>query len=863
MTTSTTSPNATPPVVSDPQPPVLEIRIHGVSNTPPQFVLGRTDPADIDRVVGDESTAFYRAKGAVDPLLDTQAYSWGQLTSGIRTKKDLSRGLWMLLLPFALVNVGFWARWDLPEGSTWNRSRSGGPASFVMRLFALSLTVTLSLAATGLSVDLVAWQWLHITDPQQIRWISQLEFLRAEDGMWSSGYRPFAVALALPFAVLLLIWVVARRSFQYEAEVSTAVPPPADVDPDQEVLTSPLDSKWFWRGSTQVRRLAFVHLLAGAAAACLLTIAAAPQTVFSTVVACSLVAVLLGCVAVLALPAVTVRCKDSQPKVWARASGALVVVVAFAVIGTVVHLMTVPGRVTDHGYGDLRAFGETVLMLFAGQFLVLVGLAAGQRWKPAWVAVASVVLVAVYWLLAANIISDLPLSSRLKFANLPGDLGSTPLRAAACVAVPLLVLCILVGTCQRAELRNALAPGIAWRAMAGPLLMMLGWLLALLYSAGILFFAADWLSDGKSLPNGMPPVQLPLPFQWAALGLPIAVAALVVTGVVVWILLARGRKPCVESVMADYRPADGRPMSLHEESRSRTVATRRAFHFFMQERLLTTIGWLGLVVLVEVVVGLSAATTWQPVESLGSWAVALRDVGVRLSLLLLLGIVLAGVLVYRADPRRRGIAIVWDLATFWPRAGHPLSPPCYAERCVPQLVTRLCNDTPGRRGYVLSGHSQGAVLAVATLLQLPQERVDRVFLLTYGTQLRYLYGRVFPRFFGTALLGRDGQRLRRDQLAYVAGRLTGAPSRPDWLRWHSFVRLTDPLGYPVEVSIPVAGTPVWVDNNTGDGALAPLRDPAAVAPPPGDIEDPPIRGHSDYYLDPTYETVTREAAQKL
>src|SRR5262249_21492949 len=158
-------------------------------------------------------------------------------------------------------------------------------------------------------------------------------------------------------------------------------------------------------------------------------------------------------------------------------------------------------------------------------------------------------------------------------------------------------------------------------------------------------------------------------------------------------------------------------------------------------------GWLAVFIVGEVVLGVSAATTWDVVGSAGGWAGPVRDIGVRLSLLLLLGIVLLGTLVYRGDPRRRGIALVGDLRTFSPRAGHPLPPPCYAERCVPQLVTRVMNDTEGREGYVMSGHSQGAVLAVATLLQLPPPTLERVYLLTYGTQLRYLYGRVFPCFF--------------------------------------------------------------------------------------------------------------------
>src|SRR5262249_21691808 len=160
----------------------------------------------------------------------TQAYSWGQLTSGIRAKKDLSRGLWMLLLPFALSNVGFWARQKLPGDKTWERSQFNGWAAYAMRLFSLSLTVTLTLATTIGSVDLVAWQWLH-SDPAYVRDVSQLHFL--QDGWWSENTRPLAVALALPVVVLFLIALIARRTFQYEAEVAqrgASAPPPTTID---------------------------------------------------------------------------------------------------------------------------------------------------------------------------------------------------------------------------------------------------------------------------------------------------------------------------------------------------------------------------------------------------------------------------------------------------------------------------------------------------------------------------------------------------------------------------------------------------------------------------------------------------------
>jgi hypothetical protein len=97
---------------------VLELRIHGVANTPPEGTLG---VRQVRRMDGDQHTGFYRPvdEHAPEPVV-TEAYSWGSLTSASRSlnqdgttvgvRKDLVRALWMLLLPFAFANVAFWTR---------------------------------------------------------------------------------------------------------------------------------------------------------------------------------------------------------------------------------------------------------------------------------------------------------------------------------------------------------------------------------------------------------------------------------------------------------------------------------------------------------------------------------------------------------------------------------------------------------------------------------------------------------------------------------------------------------------------------------------------------------------------------------
>ena len=82
-------------------------------------------------VSGGDVTGFYRASGSApdDPVV-VEAYSWGQLTSGARTARDVERALWTLLLPFTLANVALYARPGIPP----TRTPNAGPAARHHRL---------------------------------------------------------------------------------------------------------------------------------------------------------------------------------------------------------------------------------------------------------------------------------------------------------------------------------------------------------------------------------------------------------------------------------------------------------------------------------------------------------------------------------------------------------------------------------------------------------------------------------------------------------------------------------------------------------------------------------------------------------
>jgi hypothetical protein len=89
---------------------VTELRLHGVGGTPPESLL---DDPHLRLVSGDKDAGFYRPARRQEewPVWrQREALSWGGLTSG-----SALRALWLLLLPFTLINL---AGWMHPPGTT-------------------------------------------------------------------------------------------------------------------------------------------------------------------------------------------------------------------------------------------------------------------------------------------------------------------------------------------------------------------------------------------------------------------------------------------------------------------------------------------------------------------------------------------------------------------------------------------------------------------------------------------------------------------------------------------------------------------------------------------------------------------------
>ncbi len=80
------------------------------------------------------------------------------------------------------------------------------------------------------------------------------------------------------------------------------------------------------------------------------------------------------------------------------------------------------------------------------------------------------------------------------------------------------------------------------------------------------------------------------------------------------------------------------------------------------------------------------ATGSMPGSRLGRW---LLDLAAWLSLLAVLAAYFAVRSGLRSEATRRKIGMVWDVASFFPRSFHPLAPPAYAARAVPEIQARI------------------------------------------------------------------------------------------------------------------------------------------------------------------------------
>ncbi|SER69612.1 hypothetical protein [Streptomyces qinglanensis] len=748
----------------------LELLVHGVGGTSAAEMLG--DPRT-ERVTGDGTAAIHRRTDDTDAEQRPEDYTGRAVPEAYcwsnLTSGNGARALWLILLPFMVANLAHWTR-----PASCGRARTVRLHGLLVRLLALSLTVLLVAAACEVALDLVAWQCAGAARCAGEH--SWLAFLAAPEepadpgSWWSQPGRRLALAAVLPAAVTVLLWWLSHRTWSaYESQppLERTVPEGAPAAEGRPPLSLP----GFWYGKRLVARLRAAHTAAG-----FLTVAAA-------------------------LTAATAG-HDRAPggSTPLDLTGRLLTGLVLAGAAWVLFVVCGRGRketAPDDGVDSLAVRG-----LPPASLAVLLSAVVHTGWsRPDWTS----------------------------GGTLPGD------ETFSVLAVLQGTLVVALGVLGLRLHRRTRVPRTALRGTASGCVAMLACALGGVLSGGVCQRVGDWL-DGPGASGGSggriagPPTIL----TWQASVIPVLlVLVLLLAGwsaVRVW----RDTRRLTDDVAAGY------PESLPDPSRSRRIAATiaRAGLTDRAPRLVAAVAAATLVMGGAAVLGTlltgqvpGQATDGAPgvvagsadaVQALGSWLVGFAFV-----------LLLAwGRRAYRDASARRTIGILWDVGTFWPRCAHPFAPPCYAERAVPDLAWRMAMWTDRRpeRRLVISGHSQGSVLAAAAVWQLDPGTRRQVALLTYGSPLERLYGRWFPAYFGP------------HRLAALHG---------DLECWRNLWRLTDPIGGPVRPERADAPEPGPPEDCRGVDR-GPLRDPVAYGRTRALPLPEPVLAHGDYQADPAF-----------
>jgi len=873
---------------------VFELRVHGVSGTPIESVLDDCRPP---HVAGDDAGRIHRRSEPLPSGRIVEGYHWGRYTAG-----SPSRALWLLLVPFALVNV---ARFALPMPA--GRRRRDRFADGVFRLLGLVLTVTLVVTTCYLAWNVLARQ----CDPD----VCAGRFWLLD---WYAGRSPGARVVAssvLPLVVLLVFWQFDRLSFPYD--------PPGVRRRQSPDSNGSLGDPGFWRGAAQTTSWQRAgHVWTGCATAGLLALSTLgspagwpgerPAVLVAYLIIAGLLAagLLAGVWLVIANPAPT----EAEAVPDGRDPVGLLLpmrIVRLTTAGAALAAVGVTAYGLDHvtrGWpaGAGRAFpavANGVFALLGAMLLVVLAVclvlahdSQGRRLR-----------------LGGDGRPPVPAPFRPFYFGLGGWLGAS-LGAAIGLGMSAAVVFwtaralgepVLEGTtAARTEIEIAAVYWImaaVWGGLALVLLVVLlplaAWLVRRpawwILAAAVL--AALGTAAWAVLAHPGPDV-LGREAEWLILGV-----ATVLAGALVAFLL---RRDDFKTLLGnDYtRDAELNRAQARVAGRWRIAMIRYRYHHAVG--VLAALGGVAVIVAALACGWLLAApeparaaltdNATGPLGQLGAVAVSFGATGLAV----------LGLGTWRRPAMRTAVGVIWDLLSFWPRVVHPLCPPPYGGRAVLAVAGRAAqlSDRPIREAgpagaLVLSGHSQGSVITLAacaviagraTAKPAPTDPEDdlsparaaaalqRLHMITYGSQLQFLYARFFPSYLGfetlrsvhAGLRGRWRNAFRwTDPLggpvlawqAPAAGRRFG----PDVTEWRSLSWDAGCAGHPAELRcgcVPERGHPdrhcpgacYWAA-----GADVRFRDPATIVDSP-DVPRLGAQGHSGYLGDPAYELLLRD-----
>lgn len=801
----------------------VELRVHGVSGTPPESLLAHSHVAQVD---GGESSRFFRPVDAANNEIRgsdgqvLEAYHWGKYTSG-----SWQQALWLTLVPFGLINA---AQFMLPAAPTTPgltaRSALHSVAGAMLRFLALLLT-ELMVFATGLTlIDEVAWRWA----PHSARFAS-----------WSTSL-VFSLAVVGTAGVTVALYALGhgtgrRRTGEPSDKAGPAMPSRYDANRDREKSRTPLANPAFYEGSADAPTLRRLHLAAGLLLAAAMGRWARDAHAWAHRDATLLVA-LAVLVAVIVAVTVLGDPEGSASAVYAERAASI--------------------RLRWHAFVRVASWfavaaGALLVFVAERQMPGVAPLRAGQPDRiETYDTIANVILFSGVSALSLLLLSCACLIPASRSSRLRKGSPSWYFRPYASGMTSALVAClaVFVGVGLSASVATAVSSslGLAVKDKA--------------------------YATGETVRVGVTPMLDRVAYAWG-----LTFLLLVALAIVFACRYALSYRTLARKATAMFERAA--PVDPNGYARSWSSRQILAMWIARLKNHIPGIVWTlvgsGLVfsfaIAVELgLLGPDAASWWtgwslvdklsQPLAvpprgAAGDSANVIAGVGVWLLLFAGTGLIVLARLGLREESSRRGINVIWDVVSFWPHAVHPFVPRPYSQSAVPDLNERigqhLQTRSAGNRAVVVCGHSQGSLIGFAAISLLDDEDKRRVALLTFGSQLRLMFSRAFPAY------------MNFEAIAKLHGDLGGS--------WINLYRDTDPLAGPVlswghrgegdqarsqHFPDPFAGpeydtyaTPARVRRSGHDWRLldpAPRIAPGQVGPVNL------LYKHSDYWLDPAW-----------
>ncbi len=713
------------------QRPWVELRIHGVSGTPPEDMLGS---AHVKQVSGDEFSRFFRpcdaqqneTRPAPEHLLE--GYHWGKFTSG-----SWRQGLWLVILPFGFVNA---AQFMLPRPTTKAATFWHAVAGAMLRLLGLGLTATLMLGVAVVTMDLTAWQWGPTHDLP--KWA----------GM--PGW-PLAAAMLVCVAVLAVLYSFGRRLGGANnpalhadgrsprvpgAEADVPTDGVADgVDPALNVCAADcpeteLGREAFFVGDTDAPALRKLHLATGLALVALLGAAADKAPSGPGTAVCFWISVAL----IIALTVLVTFLGDPERSVTVQTAGL---------------------------FARLRTWWHGVVSTVSTGLVIA----------------ASLDLIFALWLVGQRKVVAGALGG-----GMPGVDGTAFWALVVCVFA-MVVLFLATGLLASAtRTHGPEAPPAPFQrfamGMTAALAASVGTFLAVGYAAAMAFGWAWFLGRGAGPDYEVTPLLQRIAYAWGLTFLLIAVMVIAAA-----ISYGMRRSEFVDRASAAFTFGVEHKSQQHLRLPANWIG--RVARTMWMARLKNSVELLFWVFAVfGVLLSLAAGTEFllskegDPFDLPGPLAELSEDttvgganvviaIGSVVLIGLAAGLVFLGRGAIRQEAARRGVNVAWDVIAFWPRSVHPFVPPPYSQRAVADLRSRISwhlgtpapildgsFNPPNRPAthVVLAAHSQGSLIALAALLWLPAEERGRVGLVTFGSQLKVQFPRAFPAYVNFSVL---------------------------------------------------------------------------------------------------------------